>query len=282
MKIFILVFMTALMACAHSAKNSEHKVAPTKSGYVSVNGIEMYYETYGSGQPLVLMHGGGSSIQVSFGRGISELAKHYQVIAFDEQNHGRTKAYDRELTFTNTADDIAEALKKMQIEKAYFLGFSNGATTGMQLAIRHPEIVQKMVLGSGLYQRSGAPKEFWAAMNGATIDHMPQELKDAYVKTAPEPKDLQKMFAGDSKRMQKFTDISEKEIRKVQIPVLIMQNDQDVATLEHAVKTVRLLPKGRLAILPGPHDNYIGDVSVDNKALKQASLNIILEFFKAL
>ncbi len=285
MKNYILVLlMFVLASCAHTEKVRENNETPKtpnfESGTLKVNGTDIYYEMYGQGEPLVLLHGGGSDIHVSFGRGIPALAKHYRVIAFDEQGHGKSPASSRAFGFENTARDIAEALKQLHIEKAKFIGFSNGATTGMYIAILYPDLMSKMVLGSGLYSRKGAPAQFWEAMNKATLASMPKELQDAYVKTSPRPQDLIKMFEYDSKRMQKFKDIPEKSIRSVKIPVLIMQTDQDVATLEHGVHVTRLLSQGRFAVLPGPHDNFIGDVSQDSPAMAQASLNIMLEFLK--
>jgi pimeloyl-ACP methyl ester carboxylesterase len=280
-KIFFVIAICILSACTHSNVKNELKLTPVQSGYLPVNGIEMYYEVYGAGKPLVLMHGGGSDIHVSFGKGIPALAKNYKVIAFDEQNHGKTRYYSRPFGFENTADDIAAALKQLGVNKAYFLGFSNGATTGMHLSIRHPDLIEKMVLGSGLYQKNGAPQQFWEFMKKGTIEHMPQELKDAYVNTAPEPKNLQKMHDGDAHRMRNFKDIPTREISKIKIPVLIMQNDQDVATVEHAVQTMRLLPKGRLTILAGPHDNFLSNIGSKKPAMTQASENIIIDFFKS-
>lgn len=249
---------------------------------LKVNGAEIYVEVSGSGQPLVLMHGGGSDAQVSFGKGIPALSKHFKVIAIDEQNHGKSPASSRKFGFEQTADDIAEILKQLKIESTMFLGFSNGATTGMYLAIRHPKLVSKMVLGSGLYHRSGAFPGFWNIFEGEQKpENMPKELQEAYKKRAPKPEDLSKMFQGDSNRMRTFKDVPEKGIRGVKIPVLIMQTDQDVATIEHAVQTVRKLPKARLAILPGPHDNFLGSVSNASPEMTQASLAIITEFLLA-
>ncbi|QLY25266.1 alpha/beta fold hydrolase [Bdellovibrio sp. KM01] len=285
MKNCILVLSVLILAsCAHPTKVPENcdkgKAQAVQSGTLKVNGTDIYYEMYGEGEPLVLLHGGGSDIHVSFGRGISTLAKHYRVIAFDEQGHGKSPASSRAFGFENTARDIAEALKQLNIQKAKFIGFSNGATTGMYIGILYPDLMSKMVLGSGLYSRKGAPPQFWEMMNKATLASMPKELQDAYVKTSPRPQDLFKMFEYDSTRMQKFKDIPEKSIRSVKIPVLIMQTDQDVATLEHGVHVTRLLPQGRFAVLPGPHDNFIGDVSQNSPAMAQASLNIMLEFLK--
>ena len=283
MKNYILPFLIlAFASCAQKQKTNQtdtlQKPPLSESGLLKVNGTDIYYEIYGQGEPLVLLHGGGSDIHVSFGKGLSTLAKHFRVIAFDEQGHGKSPVSSRAFGFENTAHDIAEALKKLKIEKAKFIGFSNGATTGMYIAIHHPNLMSKMVLGSGLYKRNGAPAQFWQFMKEGKLESMPQELKDAYVKRAVNPKDLQKMFDYDSNRMRNFKDISEKSMRAVSIPVLIMQTDQDVATLEHGVSITRLLPKGRFAALPGPHDNFIGDVSQDSPALAEASLKIMIEF----
>jgi pimeloyl-ACP methyl ester carboxylesterase len=283
MKFIFLMSVFMLLACTHGSTKTgsdANVFGPRQSGYLKVNGTDIYYEIYGSGQPLVLLHGGGSDIHVSFGKGLSALAKNFKVIAFDEQGHGKSPATVRPFGFVQTADDIAEALKQLKIENAMFLGFSNGATTGMYLAIRHPEAFKKMVLGSGLYSRSGAPKEFWQAMKNSTLKDMPQELKDAYLKNSPHPEDLVKMFNFDSTRMKTFTDISQKAIRKVKIPVLIMQTDQDVASVEHGIQITRLLPKGRFAVLLGPHDNFIGDVSKASPEMTAASLTLITEFLQ--
>lgn len=202
-----LLLLLTLSSCAHNSTTPKQEEAmrsvPSQSGYLKVNATDIYYEIYGQGEPLVLLHGGGSDIHVSFGKGIATLAKHFRVIAFDEQGHGKSPVSDRSFGFENTAQDIAEALKQLNVQKAKFIGFSNGATTGMYIAIKYPELMSKMVLGSGLYSRNGAPPQFWDMMKSATINSMPQELKDAYVKVSPRPQDLQKMFEYDSNRMRR-------------------------------------------------------------------------------
>lgn len=282
--LMILFFFICVISCTQAPKKEtlekNVKLKPNQTGFLRVNGTDIYYEEFGQGDPLVLLHGGGSDMYVSFGKGIALLSKHFRVIAFDEQGHGKFPVSARAFGFENTADDIVEALKQLKINNAKFLGFSNGATTGMYVAIRHPGVMSKLVLGSGLYSRSGAPKEFWGMMNKATIEMMPQELKDAYLKRSPRPEDLPKVFEYDSNRMRAFKDVPEKSIRRISVPVLIMQNDQDVASVEHAVHVTRLLSKGRIAILPGPHDNFLGDVSQSSPELTQASATIITEFLK--
>jgi pimeloyl-ACP methyl ester carboxylesterase len=283
-QLILPVVFLMLTSCANSQKKSvsdvEVKPLPSESGYLKVNGTDLFYESYGQGEPLVLLHGGGSDIHVSFGKSIAALSKEFRVLAFDEQGHGKSPATSRAFGFENTADDIAAALKQLKIDQAMFVGFSNGATTGMYLAIRHPRLMRKMVLGSGLYKKDGAPAQFWEWMKQGTLESMPQELKDAYVKRSPHPEDLSKMFEYDATRMRTFKDIPEKLMRSVSVPVLIMQTDQDVPTVEHGVFVARLLPQGRIAIFPGPHDNFLGDVTKASPQMTAASLAVITEFLK--
>ena len=162
--------------------------------YTAVNGLKMYYEIHGSGKPLVLIHGGGSTIESTFGRVLPELAKTHQVIAVELQAHGRTLDIDRPLSFEQDADDVAALLKQLKIEKADIMGFSNGGTTALQVSIRHPQLVNKLVLLSAAYKRSGMPPGFFEGFQGASLEKMmPQALKDAYLKANPDPKGLQKM-----------------------------------------------------------------------------------------
>src|SRR5690606_13949408 len=111
-----------------------------KNGYSDVNGLSMYYEIHGQGKPIVLVHGGGSTIETNFEKVIPLLAKNRQVIALELQAHGRTNDRNADLSFEQDADDVATLLKNLKINKADFFGFSNGGTTTLQLAIRHPEL----------------------------------------------------------------------------------------------------------------------------------------------
>src|SRR6201999_4553890 len=113
-------------------------MSQTTGNYATVNGLNMYYEVHGSGYPLVLIHGGGSTIGTSFGRILPGLAKANKVIAVEMQAHGHTADIDRPLSFPQDADDIAELLRQLQIPKANIFGFSNGASTTLEVAIRHP------------------------------------------------------------------------------------------------------------------------------------------------
>jgi pimeloyl-ACP methyl ester carboxylesterase len=261
--IALLLLATGCRQKAVTSKPNQTMTTDTlnfKSGYADVNGIKMYYEVYGEGKPLVLVHGGGSTIQTSFAHIIPELAKHHQVIAMDLQAHGRSGDREAGVSFEQDADDVAALLKSLNISKADFLGFSNGGTTVLQIAIRHPELVNKLIPVSPLTKRSGAPAGFWEFMKGATLEQMPQGLKDEYIKVAPDPKQLQVMHDKDAHRMVDFKDIPDELLKSIKAPTLLIMADQDVASPEHAVEMHRLIAGSRLMIVPGKHGECIGEV----------------------
>lgn len=246
----------------------------SKSGYAPVNGIKMYYQVCGEGKPLVLIHGGGSTIETSFGRIIPMLSKHRKVIAVELQAHGRTGDRNSDLSFEQDADDVVGLLQQLKIEKADFFGFSNGGTTTLQIAIRHQKMVNKMVLASALSKRNGVPVQFWNFMKQANLDNMPQELKDAYVKVAPDPSGLQIMHDRDAKRMVNFKDIPDYQIKAIKAPALIIIGDKDVIIPEHALEMRRMLSGSELAIIPGVHGEYIEEITTLKSETHQASFVI--------
>jgi pimeloyl-ACP methyl ester carboxylesterase len=268
-KFFPLVILILLLTSCDSKTNKNKSNMPEtrqasvnfKSGYSEVNGLKMYYEIYGTGTPLVLIHGGGSTIQTSFGRIIPELSKHRQVIAVELQGHGHTADVNRPETFQQDADDVAALLKYLKIENADFFGFSNGGNTTMQIAIRHPNLVRKIILGSAFFKREGMYPQFWESINHATLKDMPQPLKDAYIKVAPDSNDLIKMFEKDKNRMVGFNDWKAEDIHSINAPALIIIGDEDVVRPEHAVEMYRLIPNCQLAIIPGGHGKYIGEIT---------------------
>lgn len=231
------------------------------SGYANVNGLNIYYEIHGKGSPLVLIHGGGSTIQTTFGRILPMLAAKYKVIAVEMQAHGHTKDIDRPLTFEQDADDIAALLKQLDIDKADIFGFSNGASTTLQFAIRHPQMANKIIVASTFYKRSGAPGWFWDMMSKPTFEGMPQAYKDAFLKINPDTGALHRMYERDVARMQSFGDIPDHEMGSVKCPALIIIGDKDVVTPEHAVEMHRVLTNSRLVILPAGHGDYIGELT---------------------
>jgi pimeloyl-ACP methyl ester carboxylesterase len=236
--------------------------AHPRSGYVHVNGLAMYYELHGAGgTPLVLIHGGGSTIGTNFSRVLPLLSRNRRVIAVEVQAHGHTRDIDRPFTFEQDADDVAALLDSLHVPRADILGFSNGGTTALQIAIRHPAKARRLVIASSNYKRDGMVAGFWGAMEKGTFADMPQPFKDAYLKVNPgDDAGVHALFERDSKRMLAFKDIPDDAIRGITAPALVVVGDRDVIRPEHAVELSRLLPKGRLCILPGTHGGYLGEI----------------------
>ena len=235
--------------------------AQEKGHYAEVNGLKMYYEIHGSGSPLVLLHGGGSTIESNYGRIIPLLAKNHKVIAVELQAHGHTADRNQPLSFEQDADDVAALLKKLSITKADIMGFSNGGTTAMQLDIRHPEVAGRLVLASAIYSREGMFPGFFDYMKGAKFEEMPQPLKDAYLKANPgDAQGLLNMFRRDVERMVNFKDISEESVKSIKAPVLVINGDKEAVQGAHALKLSQLIANARLIILPCGHGDYIGEI----------------------
>jgi pimeloyl-ACP methyl ester carboxylesterase len=221
----------------------------------------MYYEIHGTGAPLVLIHGAGSTIETSFGRIIPFLSKRRQVIAVELQAHGHTSDRNSDLSFEQDADDVAALLRSLNIKKADFFGFSNGGSTALQIAVRHPDLANKIVAASALLKKNGAYPEFWGFMNQAKFEHMPMEYKEAFLKITADSSGLINMHDKCVKRMIEFKDMTDEQIKSIKAPVLLINGDTDVATSEHMVQMSRLIPDCKLAIIPGGHGEYMGEIT---------------------
>lgn len=269
--------------CSIMVMTADISQAQTEGRNASVNGIKMYYEIHGTGRPLVLIHGGGSTITTTFGKILPLLAKTHRVIAVELQAHGHTSDRNGPETFEQDADDVAELLKQLDVNGADIFGFSNGGHTALKMAIRHPERVRRLIFASAFYKRDGAPKAFWEGMDKAKFSDMPQVYKEEYLKINNNQAALLNMFNKDAQRIRTFKDWNEEDIRSIQAPVLIVIGDQDIVRPEHAVEMSRLLPHGRLAILPGTHGSYMGEaMSPDlNSKVPELFVAMLDEFLAA-
>jgi pimeloyl-ACP methyl ester carboxylesterase len=238
-----------------------HAAAQPVAGRVTVNGMRMYYEVSGAGDPLIVLHGAYMNIP-SMGAIIPTLAQTHKVYAVELQGHGRTTDINRPITYQNLADDVAGFMDAVGLTKADVFGYSMGAIAGLQLAIRHPQKVNRLVAASVAYDAKGWQPEFQAAipqLNVEMILGMPFAAE--YRKLAPNPDGFpalaEKLIA-----LEKEPMAWEAEVRALKTPVLIITSDADVATLEHSVAMFRLLgggimgdmgkplPASRLAVLP--------------------------------
>lgn len=226
-----------------------------KSGYASVNGLKVYYEVHGTPEaqnpPLVLVHGGGSTIETSFGEILPALVKTRQVIAFEQQGHGRTADVDRPFSFEESAEDTVGLLRFLKVQKADLFGYSNGGHIALQVAISHPEFVRKLIVESAMFSRDGSDPQFWESFQHAKLGDMPSELREAYLREAPRPQDLPTFFAKSVQRMLNFKGWTREEIKSIEAPTLLVIGDRDIVRPEHAVEMFRLLPHAQLAVLPG-------------------------------
>jgi pimeloyl-ACP methyl ester carboxylesterase len=262
-----------------SAK-SEAKLIKKDSGYASVNGLKMYYEIHGEGAPLVLIHGGGSTIQTSFGKILPLLAQHYKVIAVELQAHGHTNDRASAESFEQDANDVAALLSYLKINNANFLGFSNGGHTAMQIGISHPQIVNKLIIVSAFYKRDGAMKGFFEGMQQASLENMPALLKTYYLQINNDQNGLQTMFNKDKERMLHFKDWKDEDLASIKNPSLIIAGDKDVVTTEHAVEMSHIIPNAQLMILPGTHGSFIGEICAteEGSIMPEATVTMIKEF----
>ena len=276
------IFSLLHISCTNNENKSIQMASKEKtdSGYAQINGLNMYYEIHGEGKPIVLVHGGGSTIQTTFGILLPLLAETNKVIAVELQAHGHTSDRDAPESFEQDADDVAGLINYLKIGKADFFGFSNGGNTCMQVGIRHPELVNKLVIISSFYKREGMFKGFFEMMQSATLKDMPAHLKEAFMQIKNDSTALQTMFEKDRNRMLHFTDWRDEDLSMIKAPALILIGDKDVVTPEHAVEMSKKISGSRLMILPGNHGSFIGEGMKDMKNSKMPlyTASMIREF----
>jgi pimeloyl-ACP methyl ester carboxylesterase len=240
---------------------------------VKVNGMQMYYEVSGSGEPLIVLHGAYMNIP-SMGAIIPKLAKTHRVYAIELQGHGRTTDIDRPITYPNLADDVAAFMDAVGLKKADVFGYSMGAVTGLQVAIRHPDKINKLVMASGAYDAEGWQPEFKAFIPQMSVEMFPPVLEQNYKTLAPNPNGFREL-ARKLIAIEKEPMAWEADVKTIKAPVLIIAGDADVSTLEHNVALFRLLGGGamgdmgkplsasRLAVLPATsHTAVIGQADL--------------------
>jgi len=264
------MFRTALIAAVLLVSGPALAQVKPVGNRVEVNGMQMYYEVSGTGDPLIVLHGAYMNIP-AMGAILPRLAETHKVYALELQGHGRTTDIDRPITYLNLADDVAAFMDTVGLKKADVFGYSMGAAVGLQLAIRHPEKVNKLVAASAAYDAEGWQPEFKAFIPKMTVEmFVDMKFAEDYRKLAPNPEGfpalVKKLIALEHEPMA-----WEQDVRAMKTPVLIITGDADVATLEHSVAMFRLLGGGamgdmgkplaasRLAVMPATsHTAVIG------------------------
>lgn len=273
----IIPGLTAVLAAAIIAAPSSSDAQGASAGggsgakgtgqYAEVNGIKLYYEIHGSGRPLILLHGGLGALEM-FGPNLTALAQNHQVIAVDLQGHGRTADIDRPLSVLFMADDIAALINHLKLQRPDVMGYSLGGGVALLTAIRHPEVVGKLVVVSTPFRRNGFYPDILAQQGQVTpaaAEAMKQTpMYQMYASLAPRPQDWARLLGKIGDAMQQDFDFSQ-QIRGITATTLIVAGDADIFPPSHAVEMFGLLgggqrdggwdgsgqPKSRLAILPG-------------------------------
>jgi pimeloyl-ACP methyl ester carboxylesterase len=236
--------------------------------YADVNGIKLYYEIHGTGHPLILLHGGLGATS-TFGPNLPALAKGHQVIAVDLQGHGRTADIDRPLDPQLMADDIAALIKYLKLDRPDVVGFSLGGGVALHTAMRHPEVVRKLVVISANFKRDAYYPEI-LAQQGQVGPEAAEAMKQTpmyqlYASIAPRPEDWPRLLGKLGEAMKNDFDFSKEIPNKVKATTMIVAADADIFPPAHAVEFFGLLgggkrdggwdgsgrPSARLAILPG-------------------------------
>ena len=221
--------------------------ALTAGNYASVNGLNMFYETHGTGKPLVLLHGGVGVIEM-FGQLLPLLAEGRQVIAVDLQAHGRTADIDRPLNYELMADDIGDLIKHLGFESADVMGYSLGGGVALQTAIRRLEVVRKLVLVSTPFKRTGWYPEVLAGMAqmgpGAAEPMKQTPMYQLYADIAPRPEDWPVLLTKLGELLRQDYDWSE-DVAAIKAPTLIVVGDADSVRTSHAVELFGLLGGGK-------------------------------------
>ena len=256
----------ALSTSARVSSQADARSA-AKSGYASVNGLRLYYEIHGNGEPLILLHGGLGSVEM-FGPNVSAFAATRKVVAVELQGHGHTANISRPMSFEAMADDIAALIKELGLAGADVLGYSLGAAVALRFAIQHSNLVRKLVIVSTPCKHNGWYTEVRAAMaqiSAAVAEQMKQSpLYQTYARIAPRPEDWVSLVTRVGELIRKDYDWSS-AVAAIKSPTLLVFGDADAVPPSHAAEFFALLGGGRrdggwdgagmsqsrLAILPG-------------------------------
>jgi pimeloyl-ACP methyl ester carboxylesterase len=224
---------------------------------IDVNDIKVYYETYGEGDPLLLLHGNGGSLQ-HFEFQIPELSKHFKVIAVDSRAQGRSTDSDKEITYALMASDMYELINKLNLGCVNIVGWSDGGNIGLELAFAHPEKVKKLITFGANYTHENYASEE-DSVNLDPNDPLISLIKDmrqrrannAATRLSPLPVRTPEIKKKLADLMEKYPNFTEEQLRQIKIPTMVSVGDHDLINLEHALKLFRSLPHAELFIVPG-------------------------------
>jgi pimeloyl-ACP methyl ester carboxylesterase len=232
------------------------RLEPRLTGYADVNGVHMYYEVYGDGSPLVLLHGGMLTIDLNFAALIPALAGAHQVIGVEMQGHGRTADIDREITPAALAGDVVGLLDQLGIDRAHVFGHSMGGAVTLELGINHPDRVRSLVPASASVRPDGLHEDLTDPARQATSARMPTpqdflDMQHAYQRLSPHPDHFNDFLAMLSQSTADTRGWPDEQLATITAPALLVLGDRDFTTVEHGALMQQLIPGSQLAVLPG-------------------------------
>ena len=219
-------------------------------GYAPVNGLRMYYEIHGDGPPLVLLHGGMVSFEACFSAMVPTLAATRRVIGIEQQGHGHTADIDRPLTFEQMADDTAALLRHIGVPQADILGYSDGGNVALGLAIRHPDLVGKLITVGTNVTNDGLKPGILDDLAGLTAEVLPDDMRDLYASVAPDPEGWPTLVQKVVQQAMSLVGWQPDQLRGITSPTLVVIGDDDIIRFEHAVEMIDLISHAHLAVLP--------------------------------
>jgi pimeloyl-ACP methyl ester carboxylesterase len=220
-------------------------------GYAPVNGLRVYYEVQGAGRPLVLLHGGVCTIESCMANLRRPLADGWTTIAIEQQGHGRTADIDRPLRYAQMVEDTAAVLRHLKVENADVVGYSMGGGIALRLAMRHRELVRKVVVIGTAYADDGLVPGLTESFKVLKPEDVPAAFREAYARVAPDPSRWPALVEKIMGLMVDADALRADDLRSIKAPTLVMVGDADIVRPEHAVEMFRLLPHAQLAVVPG-------------------------------
>lgn len=256
--VLVLLLISILVSCDAPAKNQVDYGSNSLAGeYIEVNDIRVYYEIYGKGEPLLLLHGNGGSIE-NLEFQIPELSRHFKVIAVDSRGQGRSTDSDKEITFALMASDMSELIDKLKLGSAYVVGWSDGGDIGLELAFAHPEKVKKLVTFGANYTH----ENFLAPEDNVNMDAndplianivaiRQRRVTNASKRLSPKPERSAETKKKLEDLMEKYPNFTREQLKSINVPTLIAVGDHDLISLDHTIALFTSLPHSQLLIVPG-------------------------------
>lgn len=267
MKKFIFLFLLVTPLLLPNQGYAQIIYGSNNGQYVEVNGSKLYYEEYGEGTPLILLHGGMGSI-TDFESAIPGLSKHYRVVAIDSPGHGRSEHIDS-LNYQIMADYVVGAIHKLDLDSVYIAGYSDGAIIGLLAAHDIPEKIKKVVFGGGILSLDASTPEGIEILKNVTPQNLPESFARGYREKSPNPEKWEQFVLASKAMWMQNVWIPKSKLKNIKSRILILYGDRDeFIPLEHGIEIYNLIPGSELCILPNTYHNVYRNAELSNNIVR--------------